>query len=199
MMPVVTAVSVWPTSAVPVMVGAPVAAVLTAAPLTGLAAERRRIVARLVLHRVRRRRRVRQRHRRARSRRRVQCQRHPDAVYRHLRHRRGRGGGSDRRRHRIRARRRHRGRIERLVVDQHQRRPRTDAETCIGGAASTRCPSSDACSAWVRIAAVVAPVRVMVPPSRASASAFHEMPLLSTSPACTVRANTNAALSEPLA
>ena len=88
-----------------------------------LAAERRRIVARLVLHRVRRRRRVRQRHRRARSRRRVQCQRHPDAVYRHLRHRRVRGGGSDRRRHRIRARRRHRGRIERLVVDQHQRHP----------------------------------------------------------------------------
>ena len=39
----------------------------------------------------------------------------------------------------------------------------------------------------------------MVPPSRASASAFHEMPLRSTSPACTVRANTNAALSEPLA
>ena len=33
-MPVVTAVSVWPTCAVPVMVGAPVGAVLPAAPLT---------------------------------------------------------------------------------------------------------------------------------------------------------------------
>ena len=38
MMPVVTAVSVWPTSAVPVMVGAPVGAVLPAAPTVAVAA-----------------------------------------------------------------------------------------------------------------------------------------------------------------